>query len=255
MKKILLLFLPVYLIGVPLFFYFQSSNSASVGAPPYKVTDKKIEFDIDNISSYVNWTRPEGPVKVGLQAGHWKTEQAPDEMERLRDNTGASGGGKSEYEVNLKIAEETAILLQEEGVEVEILPTTIPPDYFADVFISIHADGNTDTSKSGFKAAAPRRDTSGKAEKLLSFVESSYLEKTNLSIDPNVTRNMTGYYAFRWWRFEHTIHPMTPAIILETGFLSNPQDRGIIVDQPKIVAEGISNGVIDFLNSENLLDS
>jgi hypothetical protein len=94
------------------------------------------------IDPYANWTRPDGPLRVGLQVGHWKAADAPDEQENLRVNTGASAGGTTEWETNLKITEETKKLLEAKGVVVDILPVTIPPDYWADVFIAIHADGN-----------------------------------------------------------------------------------------------------------------
>src|SRR5690606_22720654 len=101
-----------------------------------------------------------GPVRVALQAGHWKAADAPDEQSGLRTN-GTRGGGKAEWQVNLEIATLTAEILAAAGFEVEILPTTIPPGYFADLFVSIHADGNNNTSISGYRAAAPRRDRTG----------------------------------------------------------------------------------------------
>jgi len=254
MKKLLSVFLLIFfLISALASGYFIKNNSNSSGAPPYQVSNDQLRFDINDYSTFVNWKRPDGPARVGLQVGHWKTEEAPDEMERLRENSGASGGGKVEWEVNMGIAQETARILNEEGIIVDILPTTIPTDYFADVFISIHADGSEDYSKSGFKAAASWQDMSGKAPKLLSEIEKSYQNSTLLSKDPNVTRNMRGYYAFRWWRFEHTIHPMTTAIILETGFLTSSLDREIIVNQPELSAQGIANGVIEYLTSEELI--
>ena len=256
MKKILLILLfPLFLFGIPVAVYLYSLNSNSTGAPPYEVSNNPLSFNIDDYSTYINWKRPVGPAKVALQVGHWKTEEVPDEMERLRGNSGASGGGKSEWEVNMAIAQATSKILDEEGIDVEILPTTIPPDYWADVFVSIHADGNSDPNKSGFKAAAPRRDMSKKADKLLGLVEKSYQDETSLQVDTNVTRNMTGYYAFRWWRFEHALHPMTAAIILETGFLTSPSDRLLIADQPEIAAQGTAKGIIEFLESEDLLNS
>ena len=256
MKKLLpTLFFLLFLFGIPVIVYVYSlnSNSTSTGAPPYEVSNNPLSFDINDYSTFTHWERPEGTVKVALQVGHWKTDEAPIEMEKLRENSGASGGGKSEWEVNMEIAKATAVILRERGIEVELLPTTIPPDYWADVFVSIHADGNEDISKSGFKAAAPRRDMTGKAEKLLELIEVNYQESTLLSKDPNVSRNMTGYYAFRWWRFGHAIHPMTTAIILETGFLTSSADREIIVSQPELSAKGTANGIIEFLESEKLL--
>lgn len=254
MKKLLLFtLLLASLVG---FLYLNvakpSSGEVISGAPPY-----------DPGSDYVNeteeerllrdWKRPDGPVRVALQVGHWKTDELPEELHRLRGNTGATGGGKSEWEVNYAIAERAKTLLEEEGVTVKILPATIPPRYYADVFVSIHADGNTDPTKTGYKAAAPRRDTSGKTDELLSVIEDAYEDATGLVRDPNVTRNMRGYYAFSWRRYEHTTHPMTPAVILETGFLTSPSDRRIIVSRPDISAQGLAGGILTFLQRQNLL--
>jgi N-acetylmuramoyl-L-alanine amidase len=252
--KMLLLGLPLALVLIPIivFTYSRSQDKIS-GAPPYELTDDSSSVDIDDYGAFLNWERPEVPAKVALQVGHWKTDEAPEEQKKLRGNTGASGGGKAEWEVNMAIANETAEILKEKRIEVEILPTTIPPDYWADVFVAIHADGNEDPDKSGFKAARPRRDMTGDADKLLEMVERNYEEETKLIKDPNVTRNMRGYYAFGWWRYEHAIHPMTAAIILETGFLSSPSDRDLIVDQPEISAKGLADGIIEYLGSEELI--
>lgn len=197
--------------------------------------------------AYANWKRPDGPLRVGIQVGHWFAQNAPDEQEGLRDNTGAQAGGVTEWETNLKIAEETKKRLEAEGVIVDLLPTTIPPKYLADAFISIHADGNADMQVSGYKIAPPRRDRSGTAERLSNLIETSYGAVTGLTIDPNITRNMRGYYAFNWRRYEHSIHPMTPGVIVETGFLTNAQDRTIIVKNPQRSARGIAAGVLVFL--------
>ncbi len=200
------------------------------------------------------WKRPEGPVRVGLQVGHWKNEELPDELERLRGSTGANAAGKTEWEVNLRIAGETAALLQSKGITVDIIPATVPENYIADAFIAIHADGNTNTGVSGFKISGPRRDRSGNAVKLATTIERTYALTTKLDLDPNVSRNMLGYYAFAWWRYKHAVHPMTPAVILETGFLTNSSDRRVIVDQPERSARGIADGVIMFLTEQKLLE-
>ncbi len=231
-----------------------SSQEKITGAPPYEVSDEDPQ-DINDPSWLSNWVRPEGPPKIALQVGHWKTDEVPDELHRLAGNSGASGGGMAEWEVNMAIAKETAKLLEGRGIVVEILPTTVPSRYWADAFIAIHADGSTDPYKTGFKAATPRRDMTGKAEDLLNHIETSYQNATGLEKDPNVTRNMRGYYAFSWWRYDHAVHPMTPSLILETGFLTTAADREIIVDNPQQSAQGIAEGIIAYLESQNLLNS
>lgn len=194
------------------------------------------------------WERPEGPLKVALQAGHWKSAEAPDEQAGLRNN-GTRGGGKAEWEVNLEIAQRTARLLQEKGYLVEILPTTIPPGYFADLFLSIHADGSSSQSVSGYRASPPRRDLTGRASDFADLLEESYGAVTGLRHYPTVTRRMQNYYAFNWRRYDHALHPMTVAAILETGFLTSPNDRRVIVETPDRAAQGIAQAVILFLET------
>ena len=203
-----------------------------------------------------DWQRPDGPLKIGLQVGHWKNSELPDELERLRGtSTGASGGGKREVDVALVIAEKTADLLRAEGVEVDILPATVPESYWADLFIAIHADGNLNTSTRGFKAATPRRDLTDKADDFVDIFYTEYAKTTKLPIDPNITRNMRGYYAFNSLKYDHAIHPMTTAAILEVGFMSNAADRTIIIDQPELVAQGIRNAVMEYFSLQNETDA
>ena len=243
----------ILLIGGVFFWKTVIHKTDISGAPPYLVDDNPPDdWQLDRYAYLRDWKRPEGPAKVALQVGHWKNDEVPEELERLRGNTGSFGGGKAEWEVAYAIARQTASILEEKGVGVELLPATVPLGYWADVFVSIHADGNTNSAVSGFKAAAPRRDMAGNANKLLSLVEEAYQTATNLPKDPNVSRNMRGYYAFAWWRYDHAVHPMTASIILETGFLTNPADRAIIVARPDLAAKGIAEGVIAYLSSANI---
>lgn len=186
--------------------------------------------------------------------GHWKANEFPEELARLRQNTGTSGGCKWEWEVNLDIANNTAELLRNQGIDVDILPATVPPSYWADVFISIHADGSLDKSATGFKVSPPRRDQTGKASELAEKIQLHHQESTKLTVDPNITRNMTGYYAFSHRRYKHAVHPMTTSVILETGFLTNPNDRKIIVDASHVASQGIAVALIAHLESEGLME-
>ncbi len=193
------------------------------------------------------WKRPDGPIRVGLQVGHWKNSELPDELFNIKNNGGTSGGGFPEWEVNLNIAQHAKQLLEEKGVVVDLLPATIPPGYFADAFVAIHADGSIDHSVSGFKVASPRRDISGNASELQQIINDIYGQVTGLPRDSNITRNMTGYYAFSWRRYDHSLHPMTPATILETGFLTNPSEAKLLTKNPSIPAEAIADALLIFL--------
>ncbi|MGW8267056.1 MAG: N-acetylmuramoyl-L-alanine amidase family protein [Longimicrobiales bacterium] len=191
------------------------------------------------------WKPPEGPVRIALQAGHWKADEAPPELSGLRDN-GTRWEGKPEWEANVEIAQRAGALLEELGYEVDILPAVVPPGYRAHLFISIHADGSTDPKMSGYRVSAPRRDATGRASGFADLLQESYGEKTGLTRIPTVTHRMQNYYAFNFRRYEHALHPMTIGVILETGFLTSPVDRGVIIDDPERAARGIVEAVKAF---------
>jgi len=204
------------------------------------------------LAELAQWERPEGPLTVGIQVGHWQNSSMPEELRNLERNTGAAWGGMTESEVVLVISELVQERLISAGIVAELLPATVPPGYVADVFLSIHADGNANQSINGFKFAAPRRDYAGTSEALVALLYETYAAATGLRVDSSITRRMTSYYAFNWPRYEHAIHPFTPAVIVETGFLTSAVDRAIIVDLPDRAAKGIADAVIEFLTTETI---
>ena len=199
-----------------------------------------------------NWERPAGPLKVGIQVGHWQNTSMPEELKNLERNTGASWGGMTEAEVVLVISELIQQQLQAAGIEAELLPATVPPGYIADAFVAIHADGNASTKANGFKFSAPTRDYAGTSQALVDIMYDTYAAATGLRVDSSITRRMTAYYAFNWPRYEYAVHPFTPAMIVEAGFLTSPIDRAIIVDQPERAAKGVADAIIQFLQTESI---
>ena len=189
-----------------------------------------------------------GPRKVAIQAGHWLTREAPPELARILQQTGTSWGGITEVEVNLDIAGRVAALLARNGIQVEVLPTMVPPGYLADVFIALHADGDGTGAKSGFKAARSTRRTPFEA-RLMELVIHEYAAATELDYDDfGITRGMLGYYAMAWSRIRYSTSPFTPSMILEMGYLSNDWDRHLMVDEPDLVAGAVATGILRFLN-------
>ena len=191
---------------------------------------------------------PPGPKRVGLQAGHWKTEEIPSELRGL--GPGTSAAGKAEWEVNLDIAERTAALLRAYGVEVEILPTTLPIEYKAHAFLSIHADGDETGARQGYKlgravwSATPAAD-----DRLMAEISRAYAESTRMPLDPvGASRRMTAYYAFNSRRYCHAVAPGTPSAILEAGYLTSAVDRQILLNDPDAAARGIATGLLRFLD-------
>jgi N-acetylmuramoyl-L-alanine amidase len=76
-----------------------------------------------------------------------------------------------------------------------------------------------------------------------------YAKATGMDYDAeHVTRQMTGYYALNWTRYQHATSPFTPAAIIELGFLSNADDRNLLVNKPQVIAGALVNGILKFLD-------
>ena len=205
------------------------------------------------VLSGVIWAAPvqaSPTYRVGLQAGHWRSSELPDELGTLRGSTGTAAAGIREWEVNLDIAQRTATYLQQAGVTVDLLPATVPPNYLADAFVAVHADGSANTRLSGFKAATQWRDWSpGLA--LVEALRAEYGRATGLRWDgEHISSGMRGYYAMSSRRFTHTISTYTPAAILEMGYLTNPHDRRLMTQEADRLARSISAGILGFLRSK-----
>ncbi len=164
---------------------------------------------------------------------------------------GATVGSIEEWEVNLDIAQRISKQLTSKGIVVDILPATVPPNYSADIFLTIHADGNEETSVTGYKVAASEFDSTDDSQELSDAIEKSYGEATDMRLDPNVTDNMTQYYAFNYHKFVHTIQPGTTAAMVELGFLTNSDDRRLMVSNPDKMANGVTTGILNFLRATN----
>lgn len=192
---------------------------------------------------------PTGARRIGIQVGHWMTDEVPAELgTRITFQFGTNWAGIDEVDVNMDIAQRMKVQLTARGYLVDIIPTTIPPGYLADVFISLHADGDETEQKSGFKIAHGSR-RGPYEDRLVSFLRDEYGKTTGLEWDAvGISRNMLGYYGFNWGRYQHAAAAHTPAVILEMGFLSNGHDRDLMVNKADGVATAIVNGIQRFLD-------
>lgn len=180
--KKLLLPLGILIIG-GVYYFATVAGTKSTESPSFTDTEFGFETEPDMVTPTVytigkgskytleelrTWRRPEGPLRVGIQVGHLDNDQVPDELRGLTNNrSGATGGGFNERDTVAVIADAVATQLRSAEIVVDILPTTIPPGYVADAFVSIHADGNSNGAVRGFKLAGPRRDYSGLSEDLV----------------------------------------------------------------------------------------
>jgi hypothetical protein len=197
------------------------------------------------------------PLRVGLQVGHWKIEEHPEEQRRLRKFSGAYYRGYDEWELNIVIAEQTRDLLVAQGVAVDLVPAVVPVGYSADAFVSIHVDGVTGgdaATRRGWKVATPFR-ASAASDALAAAIAETYPAVTGLPSDPQgPSYDMRAYYAFASYRYWHSIAPTTPAVIVETAFMTHPADRELLFDRPELIAEGIAAGVLRYLDGYDRAD-
>ena len=174
-----------------------------------------------------------GPIRIGLISGH-----------KDHDPGAVCEDGLTEAEVNANIASKVAATLQANGIHTDILAEFDPrlEGYRGTALISIHADSCLYYNElaTGFKAVGSSATGS---DRLLNCVQSAYATHTQLSFHANtITPHMTDYHAFR------EIHPRTPAIILEVGFMN--LDRELITTEADKPAAGISEGILCFLNRQ-----
>lgn len=173
--------------------------------------------------------------RIGIIAGH-----------SGRDTGAVCDDGLQEVEVNLVIANLVVDQLAQRGYRVERLEEfdSRLQGYRAEVLLSIHADSCNVPGKSGFKVARAEGSHIPDAEdRLVACLSERYARRTGLVFDPyTITFDMTQYHAF------YEINPGTPAAIIEVGFMLD--DRDLLVGQPEVVAQGIVDGLVCFLNGE-----
>jgi len=178
-------------------------------------------------------------VKVGIVSGHWGN-----------DSGAVCPNGTTEADVNLRIATLVQQKLNALGVQTDLLKEFDPrlQGYEAQTLLSIHNDScdYINDQATGFKVASAMssRDVN-RANRLTACLTDRYGRTTGLPFHPgSITRDMTDYHAFS------EISTNTPAAIIETGFLN--KDYNILTQQPDLVAQGVVNGILCFINNESI---
>jgi N-acetylmuramoyl-L-alanine amidase len=183
---------------------------------------------------------PDSP-RIGIVAGHWGS-----------NDTGAvCPDGLTEVEINLDVADRVVYILQALGYQADLLAEFDPrlEGYQADALVSIHADSceafpNADPPASGFKVASVENSYVPEIEdQLVACIAQCYAARTGMYFHANsITYDMTRYHTF------YEIDDQTPGAIIETGFMYN--DRTMLTQRPDLVAQGIVDGIICFIEDE-----
>ncbi|MCZ7544357.1 MAG: N-acetylmuramoyl-L-alanine amidase [Anaerolineae bacterium] len=156
------------------------------------------------------------------------------------------GSGLTEAAVNYSVAERVVRAMRARQYEVDLLEEFDDRlnGYRAAVVLSIHADScaYVNDIATGYKVvtAASRENTAADQRLVQCFID-HYGAATGLGLHPSITEDMTHYHTFG------EISPHTPAAIIEIGFLY--LDRRLLTQQPDLVAQGIIDGLMCYLES------
>jgi N-acetylmuramoyl-L-alanine amidase len=174
--------------------------------------------------------------RIGIVAGHWG-----------HDEGASCPDGLTEVEVNLEVAQSVVRSLRALGYHVDLLEEydSRLGGYLADALVSIHADScqqfpDASPPPTGFKVASVVPD---EEQRLVACLTERYGERTGLDFHANsITGHMTQYHTF------YEIDGRTPGAIIETGFLW--LDRYLLTRQTDLVAQGVVDGIICFIDGE-----
>jgi N-acetylmuramoyl-L-alanine amidase len=183
-------------------------------------------------------------LRIGIVAGH----SGNDSGAVCRDAAGEVT--LTEADVNMEIASRVQQRLVDLGFQVDLLNEfdTRLNGYRAVALVSIHNDSceYVNDQATGFKVAASMdtRDIN-RATRLTACLVDRYQRATDLAYHAgSITADMREYHAFS------EIDPNTITAIIETGFLY--LDREILTTETERVVEGVVQGILCFVNNENV---
>lgn len=177
-----------------------------------------------------NWLQ-----RIGIVSGHRGPENDPGAV---------CPDGLTEAEINFDVAQRVVRNLRAMNFTVDLLDEFDPrlDDYQAAALVSIHANTCQDFGElvSGYLVAkAASRPDGGIDAILAECIAQKYEELVPLERRFTLTLDMTDYHTFR------EIHPLTPAAIMELGFML--ADRELLTEQPDLLAQALTNGILCFL--------
>lgn len=180
--------------------------------------------------------------RIGVVSGHRGPQNPPDPGAVCPD-------GLTEAEINFAVSNLLVNMLRQRGYQVDLLDEFDPRlnNYRAAALISIHANSCVDygpNAGSGFLVSqAAVRPRQGADNDLAECIAAHYGYTTQLDRLYSLTLDMTEYHTFG------EIHELTPAAIIELGFML--RDRELLTGRQELIAQGILNGVMCFLEPQN----
>ncbi|NDJ53650.1 MAG: N-acetylmuramoyl-L-alanine amidase [Chloroflexi bacterium] len=186
---------------------------------------------------------PVAAPRIGIVSGHKGLNPASG----LPDPGAVCPDGLTEQEINESVALLVAAQLEAEGYQVDLFDEFDPrlQGYSGLALVSIHADScdYINDIATGFKVASFQgSQISTEDELLVRCMINRYAQVTGLPLHPSITADMTAYHNFR------EVDPATPSAIIEIGFMY--LDREFLTQRPDVAADGVTRGLLCFLNGE-----
>ena len=185
-----------------------------------------------------NWLQ-----RIGIISGHRGLSRRG-----LGNDPGAvCPDGLEEATINFEVAQRVVENLRAHNYTVDLLDEFDArlDDYRAAALLSIHANTCADFDGervSGYMVAkAASRPDGGIDAYFVECIAFHYEELIPLERNYNLTADMTDNHAWR------KIHPLTPGVIVEMGFML--ADRQILIEQPELLAQALTHGVLCMLGS------
>ena len=170
-------------------------------------------------------------------------------------NTGAEGNGYREQDITYQVGTRLATLLRNNGnFDVRVSRPTPQTQlgtsnasslrvrvdeansWGADYFISIHTNASVSPSASGTEVlvySSPSRSATLAQDVLREVTEITGFESRGVKLRP-------GLYVLKKTNM--------PAILVELGFISNPYEASFMANNPSLFAQGIYQGLLDYLS-------
>ncbi|MBI5928320.1 MAG: N-acetylmuramoyl-L-alanine amidase [Chloroflexi bacterium] len=195
-------------------------------------------------------------VHVGIIAGHSGPPQDASFVEdpgAICDDNNDGTPELRELDINTDVAKMVVSKLLAKGYDVDLLEEFDPRlhEYRADALLSIHTNDCRDYGfgATGYNAVGPesREILRGIDEAFVNCIVDEYGRVTGLPIHPGVTVDMTSYHNFR------EVSSDTPVAIIELGYMY--ADRQVVTNQRDLLAEGIFQGFMCFLEPESRLNT
>ncbi len=182
-------------------------------------------------------------IKIFIDQGH----------NPVNPNAGAEGNGYREQDITYEIGRRLGSILRDNGFEVRLsrptadtqLGTSVSTSlaervngansWGADYFISLHTNASVNPQANGAEVLV--YSTSSPSYQLAESVLEQLTLATGVRGRGVVAR--PGLYVLR--------RTDMPAILVEMGFITNPENAELLVNSPQLFAQGIANGIIDFV--------